>query len=514
MNPRRGEHVSSVSTLNIRKEPNLGNIGTQIDFGGVKETVVTRDDFSLQRARETLSGEIIATIGYGRQGSAQALNLRDNKIGNGIVGVRPGSSYDKAVKDGWIPGVNLFSVEDALKRGSIIQILLPDSEQVPMWPKIKPLLRKGQALYFSHGFGITYSKQTGIIPPSDIDVIMVAPKGAGWTVRDHFLHQRGINSSFAIAQNATARALTRTLAMGIGIGSGFLFPTTFKKESDSDLTGERGDLIGALDGLGQAAYANLKEIGFTSEEAAKLSIVKITHVISKILGEKGADGLINEIPKELLPAFTNSFKATLEAAEPVFRDLYERVASGFEAERVIEVSTKSDYLDIPDLKFKGTLSGELDAIENSEIEKTAAMLRKGIKEGSVVIPASIGNVNEAIIAGALLGLMHAQYNLFRGKGHNPSEADNESKEEATQSLYPTIDRDGMAAMYKMCSLTAQRGALDWNPVFKNVFQKALKSIYQGQVEHYPGIIDQILSSEMLKADKKVMELRPENQRVA
>lgn len=495
------------------RRQNEVSFGTEFDFGGVKERVVTRDDFPLERARQVLSGETVATIGYGRQGRAQALNLRDNGISGAVIGVKEGKSYEIAVNDGWIPGVNLFSVKDAIKRGTIIQILIPDSEQVRVWPEeIKPFLRKGQALYFSHGFGITYGEQTGIVPPPDVDVIMVAPKGAGATVRSLFEEGRGINSSFAVFQDATGRAQERALAMGIAIGSGFLFPTTFKKESDSDLTGERGDLIGAVDGLGQAAYNNLREIGFSPTGAAKLSIMKITHVISNILGEKGADGLINELPKELLPAFTSGFKAVFEAAEPVFEDLYERVTSGVEAARVIEVSNSPVYFDTPG--FKGTLSEELDRIENSELEKAASLIRRDMKMGLTAIPSGIENEYEAIVAGALLALWHAQYELFRRKGHLPSEADNESKEEATQSLYPKIDKDGMAAMYRMCSTTAQRGALDWNPIFRNAFQRALKPIFGGKVEFYEGVLEFILSSEMLKADKKVTELRPENQKIA
>ena len=99
-----------------------------------------------------------------------------------------------------------------------------------MWPKIKPHLTKGKALYFSHGFSIVYSDQTGVVPPKDIDVILVAPKGSGTTVRRLFLEGQGINASFAIHQDATGRARERCLALGIAIGSGYLFETTFQKE--------------------------------------------------------------------------------------------------------------------------------------------------------------------------------------------------------------------------------------------------------------------------------------------
>ncbi len=120
-------------------------------------------------------------------------------------------------------------------------------------------MNKGDALYFSHGFSIVYNEQTGVVPPDYVDVILVAPKGSGTSVRANFLAGSGINSSFAVEQDYTGRALERTLALGIAIGSGYLFPTTFKNEVYSDLTGERGVLMGALAGVMEAQYNVLRE---------------------------------------------------------------------------------------------------------------------------------------------------------------------------------------------------------------------------------------------------------------
>ena len=221
----------------------------KINFGGIIEDVVTRDEFSLEKARKILKNEVVAVLGYGVQGPAQALNMRDNGI-NVIIGQKSGSpTYDKAVKDGWVPGKTLFSLEEAAERGTIIQYLVSDAGQMMTWPKIKPKLKKGDALYFSHGFGMVFNKQTGIVPPKFVDVILVAPKGSGTSVRANFLSGSGINASYAIHQDATGRAKERTLAIGIALGAGYLFPTTFKKEVYSDLTGERGILMGALAGV-------------------------------------------------------------------------------------------------------------------------------------------------------------------------------------------------------------------------------------------------------------------------
>ena len=237
----------------------------QLNFGGVIENVVTREEFPLDKAREVLKNETIAVIGYGVQGPGQSLNLRDNGF-NVIVGQRPGKTYDKAVADGWVPGETLFSIEEACERATIIEVLLSDAAQIACWPTIKKHLTAGKALYFSHGFAITYSERTGIVPPADVDVIMVAPKGSGTSLRTMFLEGRGLNSSYAIYQDATGRAWERVIALGIGVGSGYLFETTFKREVYSDLTGERGTLMGAIQGLLLAQYETLREHGHTRQK--------------------------------------------------------------------------------------------------------------------------------------------------------------------------------------------------------------------------------------------------------
>ena len=241
-----------------------------MNFGGVDETVITREEFPLSKAREILKDETIAILGYGVQGPGQSLNLRDNGF-NVIIGQRPGKTYDKAVKDGWVPGESLFSIEEAAERGTIICCLLSDAAVLSVWPTIKKCLKPGNALYFSHGFAITWPDRTGVVPPADVDVIMVAPKGSGATVRSLYLEGRGINASFAVEQDYTGRALDRTLALGIGIGSGYLFETTFKREATSDLTGERGALMGAIQGLFQAQYEVLREHGHTPKHSTKQS---------------------------------------------------------------------------------------------------------------------------------------------------------------------------------------------------------------------------------------------------
>jgi ketol-acid reductoisomerase len=487
-------------------------VGTEFNFGGVVERVVTRDDFSLDRARQVLKNETVAIIGYGVQGPAQGLNLRDNGF-KVIVGQREGETYDKAIKDGWVPGKTLFSIEEAVKRATQaqektlrpgqVQYLLSDAGQKDQWPRISPLLKPGTDLYFSHGFSYAFGNQSGVVPPADNDITMVAPKGAGRSVREHFLAGRGINSSYAVGQDATGRALERTLATGMAIGSGFLYETTFEDEVFSDLTGERGVLLGAAYGLWQSAYNILRQNNFSPEDAALHTVEVSTQTISKIIGEKGGDGLLRDLSPNLTPYFLGGFRSAYERSRPVFIDLYNKVARGIEAARVLEANSKIDY--------RETLNRELAQIRDSEFGRAAKSIRERRKDGPTV-PSEIENRFDAVMAGALIGIMHTQYELFRGRGHKPSESFNETVEEATQSLYPLVDRNGIDWMYANCSTTAQRGALDWNGRFREVLEKGLVNAYEQQSVSQ-SLMNHILDSEMWKAGATVRYLRPENQRL-
>lgn len=341
---------------------------TKINFGGVMENVVMREEFPLEKAREVLKNETIAVIGYGVQGPAQALNLRDNGF-NVIVGQRrPSKSWDKAVKDGWKPGKTLFEVEEAVKKGTIISYLLSDAGQIASWPVVKKNLTAGKALYFSHGFGITFLKETGIIPPKNIDVILVAPKGAGRTVRKHFLEGRGINSSYAVFQNATGHAKDRVLAIGIGIGSGYLFETTFKNEVYSDLTGERGVLMGAIAGIMEAQYNLFRKKGHSPSEAFNETVEEATQSLIPLIAENGMDWMFANCSTTAQRGALDWKGKFRKAVEPVFEKLYKSVTSGKEAKIVIKANSKPDY--------KEKLGKELKTMRESEMWRTGAKVRE------------------------------------------------------------------------------------------------------------------------------------------
>ncbi len=341
----------------------------KIDFGGVLEEVVTRDEFTIEKAREVLKNEVIAVIGYGVQGPAQALNMKDNGI-EVIIGQAPEfkADWDKAVADGFIPGKTLFDVEEAASKGTIIQYLVSDAAQRALWPRIKPNLREGDALYFSHGFSITYKEHTGVVPPANIDVILCAPKGSGTSVRRNFLAGAGINSSFSVFQDYTGNATNRILAIGIAIGSGFLFPTTFEKEVFSDLTGERGVLMGALAGIMDAQYQVLRENGHSPSEAFNETVEELTQSLIRLVDEKGMDWMYANCSATAQRGALDWRPRFKAAVQPVFDELYQKVKSGEECVRVLQSTGAPNY--------KELLDAELKELGNSELWRAGAAVRK------------------------------------------------------------------------------------------------------------------------------------------
>ena len=340
----------------------------QINFGGVEENVVTREEFPLEKALETLKDETIAVIGYGVQGPGQSLNLRDNGF-NVIVGQREGTrSWERAVADGWVPGQTLFGIEEAAERGTIIQYLLSDAGQIAVWLALRKHLTAGKALYFSHGFGITYKERTGIVPPADVDVILIAPKGSGTSLRRMFLQGRGLNSSYAVFQDATGRAFERVVALGIGVGSGYLFETDFKREVYSDLTGERGTLMGAIQGIFAAQYDTLRANGHTPSEAFNETVEELTQSLMPLVAENGMDWMYANCSTTAQRGALDWWKKFRDATKPVFEELYREVAAGNEAQRSIDLNSKPDY--------REKLNEELREMRESEMWQTGAVVRK------------------------------------------------------------------------------------------------------------------------------------------
>lgn len=339
-----------------------------IDFGGVKEDVVTRKEFSMAKAHKVLKNETIAVIGYGVQGPAQALNMRDNGF-NVIVGLRKDSkeSWARAKRDGWVKGTNLFTTEEAAERGTVIQYLVSDAAQKAYWPTLKKALKPGDALYFSHGFSVTYKNQTKVVPPADVDVILVAPKGSGTSVRRNYLSGAGINASYAVFQDFTGRATERCLALGIALGAGYMFPTTFEQEVYSDLTGERGVLMGALAGIMEAQYEVLRANGHSPAESFNETVEELTQSLIRLVDENGMDWMYANCSATAQRGALDWKPKFRKATLPVFKELYARVKDGSETKRVLKETGRPDY--------KARLEKELTELRNSEMWQAGAASR-------------------------------------------------------------------------------------------------------------------------------------------
>lgn len=336
------------------------------NFGGVEELVYERADFPKEKLNSIFKNDTFAVIGYGTQGRNQSRNLRDNGM-KVVVGLRPGQSWELAKQDGWVEGETLLPIAEACQKGTIIMYLLSDAGQKACWSAVKPYVTEGKTLYFSHGFSIVFKEDTQIIPPANVDVIMVAPKGSGTTVRTLFLEGRGINSSVAVHQDFSGNARERAFAAGIAIGSGYLYETTFQKEVYSDLTGERGTLMGCIQGCFKAQYEVLRANGHSPSEAFNETVEEATQSLYPLIGQNGMDWMYSNCSttaqRGALDWQHKFYKATL----PVFQELYAEVKNGNETRRTLDCNSKADY--------REKLEEELKEIRESEMWRTGVTVR-------------------------------------------------------------------------------------------------------------------------------------------
>jgi len=306
-------------------------------------------------------------IGYGSQGHGQSLNARDNGL-KVIVGVRKdGESWKQAIEDGWVPGETLFDIPEAINRGTIIMNLLSDAAQSATWPSIAPLITKGKTLYFAHGFSVVYKEDTKVVPPPDVDVILVAPKGSGRTVRTLFLEGRGINSSIAVFQDVTGKAKEKAIALGIAVGSGYLYETTFEKEVYSDLYGERGVLMGGIQGMFLAQYEVLRKNGHSPSEAFNETVEEATQSLFPLIGKYGMDYMYNACSTTARRGALDWAPKFHAANLPVFEALYQSVRDGSETRRSLEFNSRKTY--------REDFQKELDEIDNQEIWRAGKTVR-------------------------------------------------------------------------------------------------------------------------------------------
>ncbi|KAH3675981.1 hypothetical protein WICMUC_002277 [Wickerhamomyces mucosus] len=349
--------------------PIVGARGVKtINFGGTEEVVYERADWPREKLLEYFKNDTLAMIGYGSQGYGQGLNLRDNGL-NVIVGVREnGASWKAAIEDGWIPGQNLFPVEEAINKGTIVMNLLSDAAQSETWPQIKPLITEGKTLYFAHGFSPVFKDLTHVETPANVDVILVAPKGSGRTVRSLFKEGRGINSSYAVWNDVSGNAHEKAQALAVAVGSGYVYQTTFEREVNSDLYGERGCLMGGIHGMFLAQYEVLRENGHTPSEAFNETVEEATQSLYPLIGKYGMDYMYDACSTTARRGALDWYPIFKDALKPVFQDLYESVRNGSETQRSLDFNSQPDY--------REKLESELQTIRSMEIWKVGKEVRK------------------------------------------------------------------------------------------------------------------------------------------
>ncbi|OJJ80095.1 Ketol-acid reductoisomerase [Aspergillus glaucus CBS 516.65] len=333
--------AAAVPRMTINQQPIRGL--KSITFADSTETVYEREDWPREKLQEFFKNDTLALIGYGSQGHGQGLNLRDQGL-NVVVGVRKdGASWKEAVQDGWVPGKNLFDVDTAVEKGTVVMNLLSDAAQSETWPALKPKITKGKTLYFSHGFSPVFKDLTKVDVPEDVDVILVAPKGSGRTVRTLFREGRGINSSIAVFQDVTGQAKEKAIAMGVAVGSGYLYETTFQKEVYSDLYGERGCLMGGIHGMFLAQYEVLRERGHSPSEAFNETVEEATQSLYPLIGGNGMDWMYAACSTTARRGAIDWSSRFRDNLKPLFNELYDRVQDGTETQRSLDYNSQKDY---------------------------------------------------------------------------------------------------------------------------------------------------------------------------
>ncbi|MCZ6749154.1 MAG: ketol-acid reductoisomerase [SAR324 cluster bacterium] len=337
-----------------------------IEIMGYKETIIERSDYPPDKIKDILNDEVTGILGYGPQGRGQGLNMRDQGF-NVLLGLRKGRSWDKALEDGWEPRKNLFEMEEVCRKATIIQYLLSDAGQIAAWPMVKSCLNAGDALYFSHGFGIVFREQTNIVPPPNVDVMLVAPKGSGLSVRRLFEAGTGINASFAVHQDYTGRAKERCLATAFAIGSGHVFETTFEHEVTSDLTGERCVLMGLIEGAFRAQFKVLRAHGHSPSEAFNETVEEALQSLYPLINENGMDWMYANCSTTAQRGALDWAPRFEEALTPIIEECYDRVRSGKESQIAIDSNSQEDY--------REKLDRELKAVDESELWTAGRALR-------------------------------------------------------------------------------------------------------------------------------------------
>ncbi|GAA3142418.1 hypothetical protein GCM10010530_72740 [Kribbella aluminosa] len=473
-----------------------------MDVPGGTEAIVRggRDLFPL--LPDALYGvERIGVLGWGPQGRAQALNLRDSLAGTGIgvaVGLRPGSrSAENARQNG-------FSEDDGTlgdwlevaASADLVILLIADAALAAHHEEIFAVLKPGATIGLSHGFLLGHLRELGSAFPDGHPVIAVCPKGMGDSVRRLYqqgatVNGAGINASVAVHADPDGRAWDRALAWSIALGSPYTFATTLAAEYHSDIVGERAILLGAVHGLVEALYRYFRIDGADPVTAYERSTEAITGPIARTISNDGLVAVRAASGDEDL--FDRAYCATYGPARDLVAEIYDEVADGTELRSVVLAEQR--LVDRP----MTVIGGSPMWSHSAEVHA-----RRGTPDHTVR-SARDGGV-DAVTAGLFVATMMAQVDEFAARGHAWSEIVNESVIEAVDSLLPYMHARDVAYMVDNCSRTARLGTRRWGPRFQAAYEQiALPHLDQPAD---PSHIKGFLANPAHEALAAAAELRP------
>ncbi|KAI3428455.1 hypothetical protein D9Q98_007282 [Chlorella vulgaris] len=444
-----------------------------VSFAEKEEYIIRggRDKFSKLPA--AFAGiKSVGVIGWGSQAPAQAQNMKDSFAEAGmdtkvIIGLRPDSpSCDEARAVGFTEADGtLGEVFDVISKVDMVVLLISDAAQAKLYPRILAAMKPGSTLGLSHGFLLGVLQNDGVDFRKDINVVLVAPKGMGPSVRRLYeqgkeVNGAGINASYAVHQDATGTAADIAVGWAVAVGAPFAFATTLESEYKSDIYGERCVILGGVHGVVESLFRRFTRQGMSDEEAFRQSVESITGPITRIISRDGMLGVYAQFNDADKKIFEQAYSASFGPAMDICYEIYEDVACGNEIKSVVNAVER----------FGRWPMGKID---QTHMWQVGQKVRAERKEEDIPI--------NPFTAGVYIATMMATVQTLQEKGHPYSEICNESIIEAVDSLNPYMHARGVAFMVDNCSYTARLGSRKWAPRFDYVLdQQAYVAVDAGK----------------------------------
>ncbi|GMI37240.1 hypothetical protein TrCOL_g9610 [Triparma columacea] len=469
----------------------------QVTLAETTETIVKggRDLFPLLPA--AFEGiKKVGVIGWGSQAPAQAQNMKESLAAAGSditvsIGLRAGSSSMAEAKAQFDDVRDMWEV---IKESDLVMLLISDAAQSKLYKEIFAAMKPGATLGLSHGFLLGYLDSIGEAFPEDMDVILVAPKGMGPSVRRLYeqgkeVNGAGINSSFAVHQDKSGKATELALGWGVAVGAPFLFQTTLRDEYKSDIYGERGILLGAVHAIVEGLYRRYQRQGMSPEDAFLNSAESITGMITKKISTRGIKAVYDDMSPADKEVFETAYSASYGPSKEILQECYDEVACGNEIRSVIMQGDRVN-----------SGKGFIGKIDGTDTWKVGEKVRASRDDDAIPL--------NPFTAGVYVATMMAQIDVLLEGGHSYSEVINESVIEAVDSLAPYMHYRGVAFMVDNCSFTAKWGSRKWAPRFDYILDQLAYTAVDNGVPVNKEKIAEFTGHRVHQAVEECCKLRP------